>query len=603
MPVGLQLPPNKVLLSDYHKRLRAAVEDPQGRVYIDTSVLMWLLHVSLTARNEFLSWCDAPERSERVFVTTWSIHELYRHVQMKTVLDQIRERLGTQSASLDDLLRHVDEACDDASCQPTRYANRSVAIERLRLCASEIQAYLFAVKAGKKLEHAYLAAVEHISDFVNRHSTKTDAIRFMEAISPTFKNRSKGRIPPGFQDKGKGENAFGDLVFWREVLEHGKDASSILILSNDVKNDWRHYAQFVENYKGKELQHKSVPGAEAQYPHPLLAFEANLAGVERLNVISTSVFASLLEMMNPHSVPLLLAAAYPRGVEESPHPNWAALGVDRPPLAWATELDEVTLGALRMYLPPENLQTNFNALRGSFLDRRAAASDPELPKLLVDEGFLGFVKFGQAVLESAYEMDGAISIADTITLVATTSSQKASAIVLGMLIAVYFTTGYEIRRTPLGGVSQTILSMTLAEPYQRAAKKIGALLNADNVWLLSPPPWEPGSISLTVTLAPNGDAPKRLESIVVNGMELLDVASAEDRSLRALLAGESAQLRDLMKLIAIDFSIPEQALVTEQDAEASFTWDQLAGIGVQRTDLRRVVTDVELMLSEGNDND
>jgi hypothetical protein len=186
MPVGLQLPPTKVLLSDYHKRLRAAVEDPQGRVYIDTSVLMWLLHVSLTARQEFLTWCDAPERSERVFVTTWSIHELYRHVQMKTVLNQIRERLGVQSASLDDLLRHADEACDDASCQPTKYANRSVAIERLRLCGSEIQAYLFAVKAGKKLEQAYLAAIEQISAFVNCHSTTTDAIRFVAVLPRGF---------------------------------------------------------------------------------------------------------------------------------------------------------------------------------------------------------------------------------------------------------------------------------------------------------------------------------------------------------------------------------------------------------------------------------
>lgn len=604
MPVGLQLPPSKVLLADYHERLRAAVEDPQGKLYIDTSILMWLLQVSFAARQEFLSWCDDPARAERVYVTTWSTHELYRHIQLKTVLSQIRERFGAESASLDDFLRHADEACDDASCQATKYANRPAAIERLRSCASEIQSYLLAVKAHKVLEPAYSSAVEQISDFVNRHSTKTDAIRFMEGISLIFKNRSRGRIPPGFQDAGKGENAFGDLVFWKEILEHGKDASSILILSNDVKNDWRHYIQFVQNYKGKELQHKAVPGAEAQYPHPLLAFEANLAGVDRLNVINSSVFASLLELMKPHSVPLLLAAAYPRGVGETPHPDWVALGVERPPLAWTHELDEVTLGALRTYTPSAQVQLLFDSLRGTFLERRNAVSDPELPKLLVDEGVLGFVRFGQALLESAHEIEGAISIADAITSVATISPQRASAVVLGMLIAVYFTTESDVRLTPLRGVSQTVLSMTLVEPYQRAAKKVRALLNADDVWLLSAPPWEGGTVLLSVTLGPKREnGSKQLESIIVNGMELLDAASASSRSLSVLFGNETAQLGNLLKVIATEFAIPEQALGTEQALESSFVWHEFAGLVVQRTDFKRVVTDVELMLLEGNDND
>ena len=402
----------------------------------------------------------------------------------------------------------------------------------------------------------------------------------------------------------KDKNAFGDLVFWKEILEHGKDAPSILILSNDVKNDWRHYVQFVQNYRGKELQHGAVPGAEAQYPHPLLAFEANLAGVDRLNVINSSVFASLLEVMKPHSVPLLLAAAYPRGVADTPRPDWVALGVERPPLAWTHELDEVTLGALRTYTPSAPVSLLFDALRGTFLERRNAVSDPELPKLLVAEGTLGFIRFGQALLESAYEIEEAISIADAITSVATISPQRASAVVLGMLIAVYFTTESEVRLTPLRGVSQTVLSMTLAEPYQRAARKVRALLNADDVWVVSAPPWEGGTVPLSVTLGPKGeDGLKRLESIVVNGMELLDVVSAGDRSLSVLFESQTAQLGDLLKIIATEFAIPEQALGTEQALESSFAWDEPAGLGIQRTDFKRIVSDVELMLSEGNEND
>jgi hypothetical protein len=130
------------------------------------------------------------------------------------------------------------------------------------------------------------------------------------------------------------------------------------------------------------------------------------------------------------------------------------------------------------------------------------------------------------------------------------------------------------------------------------------LLNADDVWVVSAPPWEGGTVPLSVTLGPKGeDGLKRLESIVVNGMELLDVVSAGDRSLSVLFESQTAQLGDLLKIIATEFAIPEQALGTEQALESSFAWDEPAGLGIQRTDFKRIVSDVELMLSEGNEND
>jgi hypothetical protein len=81
----------------------------------------------------------------------------------------------------------------------------------------------------------------------------------MADIDVLERNRYSGRVPPGFKDKRKrekkledaksdivhdlsGSNRYGDLMFWREVLEHASaDAaiSGIIIISNDAKNDWQ----------------------------------------------------------------------------------------------------------------------------------------------------------------------------------------------------------------------------------------------------------------------------------------------------------------------------------------------------------------------------
>jgi hypothetical protein len=244
---GLALPGRDLKFSEFHNRLRAALAEPRLKIYIDTSLLMWLLKISATARHEFLDWCDASGQAGRVFVTTWCAHELYRHLREESVLKQIRKRVGNQREMLEDVVRFVDQSYDDSLCAATDFANKAAAIEGLRNSIGVVNKNLGQF-LEQSLKAAYSNAEGEIREFVNTHSVWTDATNILASVMPEFLHRVEGRIPPGYEDQAKEENSFGDFIFWREVLAHA-DSNPVLILTNDCKPDWVHVVSTIENYQ------------------------------------------------------------------------------------------------------------------------------------------------------------------------------------------------------------------------------------------------------------------------------------------------------------------------------------------------------------------
>jgi hypothetical protein len=512
----------------------------------------------------------------------------------------MRERIGAQYSALDDLMEFVDEACDDASCRTTVYPNRESAVEQLRLCASEIQSYLHSQQANKQLDTTYSIAEQEIAVFVNKHSIKTDALRLVSGIWPTYENRFNGRVPPGYEDGAKQENAFGDLIFWQEILEHAKDSSAVVILSNDTKSDWRHYAPIIETYRGSQIGHEPRIGAVAQFPHPLLSFEALAAGIVHLDVISISILASLLELSAHNSAPLLLAAAFPRKVEAKPSPDWAALGIDRASLE-PVQLIDISVDALREYEPSERFTELLIALKGTLQIRREALLDGALPALLSEQNAVGLARFGQAVFESSSETAGGVSMTDALTLASTLSLEARSAVLLGMLLGIYFTFDCNARSTPVGGTGQSVLTIALREPTKKVPQQLRGMLRLGDVWVLAVPPWREKSLPITfVLIAEDGTVSKRLDSILLNGVELLDSSSSEQRRISSLVQSARATLLELLRIVAVEFAIPEPALMLEQDPNTLVHWDEALGLGLLRMDRKRVMTDIELTMEDGD---
>jgi len=594
---GFTLPGRDLKFSEFHNRLRAALAEPRLKIYIDTSLLMWLLKISATARREFLDWCDASGQAGRVFVTTWCAHELYRHLREESVLKQIRKRVGNQREMLEDVVRFVDQSYDDSLCAATDFANKAAAIEGLRNSIGVVNKNLGQF-LEQSLKAAYSNAEEEIREFVNTHSVWTDATNIVASVKPEFLHRVEGRIPPGYEDQAKEENSFGDFIFWREVLAHA-DSDPVLILTNDGKTDWVHIISTIENYQGNPVGRAPQTGFDAQLPHPFLTFEAGGRGIPQLEVINVGNLALFLEMDQPQSAKYLVAAAYPRGLDESPIPNWDALGIQRPPGTPVSDLASITLHSLKLNAPPQLLKDALRLLlRGTREEVLSFVPSIAFPKLLPTLSSIEAAALGRAFFRAIAVYPGSHSFADVLQTAGQTHPSCQSALYLGMLLGVYLSNTNEVRRTPGGDLAQGVFALA-NEPYAISAlTRLDTILETENVWLLANPTAAIESVVVAFEFQNEIDSLQILASISVASNDVFDQTAADQRKLRHFFPGGQCTVDQMLRLIAREFTIPLSALSTEYEGDKSVTWEESAGLGILRTDLRKVATDLEMLLED-----
>lgn len=593
---GLNLPGRDLKFSEFHNRLRALLAEPQLSIYIDTSLLMWLLKISSTARREFLDWCDTGSRTGRVFVTTWCAHELYRHLKEESVLNQIRDRVGNQRKVLEDVVRFVDQSYDDNLCTHTDFANKAAAIEGMRNSVGIVNKNLGQF-LQQSMKSAYSSAEEEIRQFVNAHSVWTDTTSILASVKPEFLHRVEGRIPPGYEDQAKEENSFGDFVFWREVLAHA-GANPVLILTNDCKADWIHVVSKIESYHGKSLGRKPEIGFDAQSPHPFLTFEASQHGIAKFEVVNIGNLALFLEMERPKSTAYLVAAAYPRGLNDNPIPNWDALGIPRPPQLPVTDLTSVTVDALKLIAPSQPLREAINLLRGAREDVLSFDPATAFSDLLPTLSSVETAALGKVFFRAIAQFPGSHSFAEVLQTAGQAYPDSQSALYLGMFLGVYFSNSNEVRRTPAGDLAHALFALARENYAGPALSRLESILNAENVWLLARPTATPGSVPVSLEFQNEIDAVQELTSILVASQEVFDYTAGDPRKLQTHFPARQCTVDELVRLIAREFAIPLGALRTEFEPEKMLTWEQGAGLGKLRTDLRKIATDLDMLLED-----
>ena len=103
----MRIPDQVIHLKEYHDALEAALAEPGVPVYVDNSVLMWLLGIGTEARTEFLTWCST-KLADRVIIPIWVAHELYHHLRARTVWDQFSKKASGYEKTLAELLEAGD---------------------------------------------------------------------------------------------------------------------------------------------------------------------------------------------------------------------------------------------------------------------------------------------------------------------------------------------------------------------------------------------------------------------------------------------------------------------------------------------------------------
>jgi hypothetical protein len=167
-----------------------------------------------------------------------------------------------------------------------------------------------------------------------------------------------------------------------------------------------------------------------------------------------------------------------------------------------------------------------------------------------------------------------------------------------MLLGIYLSNTNVVRRTPGGDVAQGVFALASESYATSAIAQLDTILEAENVWLLSKPTAALGSVVVAFEFQNDIDALQTLASVSVASNEVFDQTAADQRKLQAFFPAGHCTVDQLLRLIAREFTIPLSALSTEYESDKSVTWEESAGLGTLRTDLRKVATDLEILLED-----
>jgi len=252
------------------ERAWAALVDDGTRVYIDTSFLMWLTTVGPVSRNQFFEW--AATLGDRVRVPVWAMHEYYKHHTGNTLKDRLQKRVAKTMGAAKAFLSHVQPFTDQPLMTSSTEAEYR---EQLREAVARMESLVFAAKAWDAAENA-----AEVIGWMNNHACESNGVfDTVGRIRATGESRFTQNVPPGFEDrykkakKGSGSNAYGDLLFWEEIIQHAKAKTpkAVVIISNDRKRDW--YFRVGDADVTGDLRRLRSRWDPVPSPHPTLAYE------------------------------------------------------------------------------------------------------------------------------------------------------------------------------------------------------------------------------------------------------------------------------------------------------------------------------------------
>lgn len=259
---------------------------------------MWMTRIGSDSRRELTQWLDDLCGS-RVHVPVWAAHEYYRHHSEGTLVNDLRKQLETlenaASGAYIAIWPHLDEPLASAASAQTQQAQVRDALREVASVAELVRDWL----------PRYQVHAREVIDFINMHPLQDSKVpSYFESLETIAATRFTGRVPPGFKDRNKpqirnkeeggseffsGSNHWGDLVFWKEILDDSRRrrARKLVLLTKDAKNDWR-AGGFLPPVNPED----TGPGVAPT--HPFLTFEAAVeAGVSEVLLVDQAKLAAV----------------------------------------------------------------------------------------------------------------------------------------------------------------------------------------------------------------------------------------------------------------------------------------------------------------------
>ncbi len=575
----LTIPSESESSAAFKERVAAIIPSLTTYVYVDTSFLMWMTKIGTKSRNELLDWLDGACPG-RVHVPIWAAHEYLRHHVAGTIVSELSEK----TKEIADLVGRtysyfrpfVDEPIGGGSEDPaTLRASTRDALNGLEHLA----------EVTRQWHKSYQSHATEVIAFINAHiPSTTDLYSYFPTIAALGTGRYVGSVPPGFQDRRKkgavvndaqtvsdeapsGSNRFGDLLFWKEVLDHAKasKAKCIIILTNDRKNDWLLRRGDTANIEpGLLALRKSwnpVPRA-----HPMLALEAKVvAAVDDVILLDSLYLAVLLRELALEQVRAFADVAI---IPDTPDLENEADRRDNALqcrlAADAEAADRIAAQRGIRFLDDPCVQFSPGALRRALLESRSSVGQaeavlldalhsdvgpsPPLSEILTQERLSGLdhkqlVRFARELHDRVLsEEPGYVeTLTDLVSLIDEFPVYSAGCLYFGMLASMFLVRETNLARLPPKSPVAQLLFARQAAPY--AALPIDSLvarLNDCDKQPLYHPSVDRPSVQAVFDVEPHSDLMDELRSLRITGVEVLTPAQEDPAlSLATLFAPEA----------------------------------------------------------------
>ncbi|MFG2259723.1 PIN domain-containing protein [Streptomyces mirabilis] len=209
-------------------------------VSLDTNVLLQLYRFTPDARNELL------EVLGRLGERLWIPHHVAAEYYDRRV-DAVKEHLALYTS----VPKTLEESRKKAIQELHTFAKRcSMSNEEKKELIDPIEAAFAAsidkiTRRGESFDLSLEKVVnedpvlESLAQLLDGKTGTSFGDEESESLIAESKRRYEKRVPPGFRDASKPENAHGDFFVWEQLLREAKSRElPILFVTNDVKDDW-----------------------------------------------------------------------------------------------------------------------------------------------------------------------------------------------------------------------------------------------------------------------------------------------------------------------------------------------------------------------------
>lgn len=228
-------------VDEHVRNLAALASDPKTLVFLDTNILSYLYKLHDAARREFFAWSDGLVAAKRLAVPAWVATEYSAKVTSRNLgMYTPKSKEADQVTKLlKGLVEDASLFVDDASLRRLQFAgDRKNFIDDFRKAIEALSPFtrVFSQNFDSGVIHQQIE--KHLSPAILESNLVALCARAAEEGDGRFEHR----LPPGFRDGEKGENRFGDLIIWYEILAKSlaevETFPKVLFVTRDEKSDW-----------------------------------------------------------------------------------------------------------------------------------------------------------------------------------------------------------------------------------------------------------------------------------------------------------------------------------------------------------------------------